>query len=406
MEPNAPRADRSRPAAIVLGLHGTGLRTARCLAEAGIAVHAVSLDPNESGRRSRLLHVEDRFDLSYDDDRIVEWLLPKAAALADRPVVFAICDAHALALARHAARLAPVCRTFTTPLPVLEKIVAKDGLYAAAARAQVPVPPAIIEPSAEELATWCRTNPAPYFVKPYYQGLEGAALQEKNRIFSESSELLDYVSRHGSARLIIQRKLRGGDGWIYDCYGYCDREGKVVTLASHRRIRQLPVDKGTTCYGEIPASPRNRGEDALFELTTRLLDGLGYHGIFGIEWLQDRETDELYVLDFNARPFSTVNHLKDCGLNLPLLAYDELTGAGLGEVPLTPRLRHLTWMGMNRDLVAFRQTRREQGLSWWQWIREFAGVRSFAFYTPSDPGPALDQLRKLVFRAGRGRVET
>ena len=395
------RVSRTRPAAIVLGLHGTGLRTARCLAECGIVVHAVSFNPIESGRRSRLLRIEDRFDLSYDDDRFVEWLEHKARTIGGRPVVFPICDAHALALARHRKTLDPVCRTFGTPIETLERIIGKDGLYAAAERAGVPVPPAIVQPSVADLENWCADHPAPYFVKPYYQGIEVAALKEKNRIFATKTELVAFVLENGSQALIIQRKLRGGDGWIFDCYGYCDRSGRVVTLASHRRIRQLPVDTGTTCYGEIPAAPRNRGEQALFDLTTRLLEGLGYHGIFGIEWLQDRETDELYVLDFNARPFSTVNHLKDCGLNLPLLAYRDLVGEDISTTERTPRLVHKTWIGVNRDLAAFRKTRHEGRASWLRWIGNVAGARSFAFFTVGDPGPGIDQLRRLFSRMGR-----
>jgi predicted ATP-grasp superfamily ATP-dependent carboligase len=283
----------------------------------------------------------------------------------------------------------------------LERIVGKDGLYATATRAGVPVPPAIVEPSLADLEQWCPGNPAPYFAKPYYQGIEVAALKEKNRVFATKEELISFVTEHGSRALIVQRKLRGGDGWIFDCYGYCDRGGRVVTLASHRRIRQLPVDTGTTCYGEIPAAPKSRGEQALFDLTTRLLEGLGYHGIFGIEWLQDRETDELYILDFNARPFSTVNHLKDCGLNLPFLAYRDLVGEDISRTPRTPKLVHKTWIGVNRDLVAFRTTRSADRGSWLRWIRDVAGARSFAFFTFRDPGPGVDQLRRLFLRVGR-----
>ncbi len=400
------RAGVDRPAAIVLGLHGTGLRTARCLAEEGIEVHSVALSPNESGRKSKLVQFEDRFDLSYDDDRIIDWLAQRAAAIGGRPVVFPICDEHAIAIARHRDRLDPVCRTFQASADTIERIVSKDGLYSAAEAVGAPIPPAVVEPTLEELDEWCRTNAAPYFAKPYYQGLEGAALEEKNRVFSTADELRDFVRERGSRALIVQRMLRGGDGWIFDCYGYCDASGRVVTMASHRRIRQLPIHTGTTCYGEIPASPRNRGQEALFELTSRLLDGLGYHGIFGIEWLQDQETDELYLLDFNARPFSTVNHLKDCGLNLPFLAYRELTGEDISGTERTPHLTHKTWIGMNRDLAAVRKSGGGAG-ALIRWIGELAGARSYAFFTWSDPGPGLDQLRRLFGRVGRGvRGET
>ena len=132
--------------------------------------------------------------------------------------------------------------------------------------------------------------------------------------------------------------MLGGDGHILDCYGLCASHCRPITLASHRRIRQGPANFGTTSYGEIPLRGDEAMESRLFDYTSRLLGGLKYHGIFGIEWLHDRETGELYLIDFNARPFSSIGHLHDCGLNLPLLAYRELCGEDLSHVPIRPTL--------------------------------------------------------------------
>ena len=97
--------------------------------------------------------------------------------------------------------------------------------------------------------------------------------------------------------------IRGGDGNIFDCYGLCDRGGRVVSMTSHQRLRQYPPDFGATSMGEIPAALPTKDEQFLFAATERLFNTVRFHGIFGIEWLRDETTGAFYLIDFNARPF-------------------------------------------------------------------------------------------------------
>ncbi len=382
-------------------MHSTGLRTAWCLVDRGVDVFAPSFSPDEPGRLSRQVGVLPEFSLSYSDDAVVDWLLGFAPTLADRPVVFPISDQHALALSRERSQLESICRLSSTPFDTMKKIVRKNGLYELARESEVPIPPSIVEPGVGELDDWCRANKGPYFVKPYYEGVPDSALTSKNQVFQGQESLMAFVRQHGARAIVIQRMVSGGDGWVFDCYGYCDSEGKAVTMASHRRIRQNPVNTGTTCYGEIPATGIGDREERIFDLTQKLLDGLGYHGIFGIEWLLDRETGDFYLLDFNARPFLTINHLADCGLNLPHLAYRELLGEDVSDIPLKPQLCHKTWMDLNRDLSSFSETIRVTKSSRLQWIREFLACRSHAFLRASDPLPGLEQLGRFIARVFR-----
>ena len=188
--------------------------------------------------------------------------------------------------------------------------------------------------------------------------------------------------------LIIQRILKGGDGRIYDCYGLCDKNGQVRTMASHRRIRQIKPHFGVTCYGEIPSDPPGIGQQELFDLTRKLLAKVRYHGIFGIEWLYERDTKRLYLLDFNARPFLTIGHLGDCGLNLPLVAYRELCGDELDGFPLVPELRRILWLNYWPHLHSFLKERGRAGRSWKGYFGELLRSRSFALWDFNDPIPA------------------
>lgn len=382
--------------AIVLAMHTTGLAAARCLADGGVTVYGVSTSTSDLGRRSKRLNLVDLAGKGVHEHLLGEWLYGYAKELGGRPVVLPASDEQALELARHHAQLDEVCRISSVTPSDYQRIVSKEGLYGLGEKTGVRVPPMVIEPSAAELRIFCDEHIGPYLAKPYYNGVSNCALREKNRVFPDGPSLLAYAEEYGTTALIIQRLIAGGDGWIFDAYGLCRRDGSIAVLASHRRIRQHPRGLGATSYGEIPAAPRGLSEDALFERTRKLLSGIRYHGIFGIEWLHERATGELYLIDFNARPFLSIGHLKDCGLNLPVLAFRELHDDPLDDVDPLPTLEHRYWMNVVPDLRSVRRRCLAGEMTWREWVNDVRRATSFAAIDTKDIGPALYQSRELA----------
>lgn len=390
------------PSVIVLCRALTGLATVRALHREGIDVHALVFSDHDLVRRSRCATVVDVPSHARHGEALIAFLLDYAAGLnatGGRPVVIPTCDEHALLLARHAQALHAQCRVWTTDHAELTRIVSKDGLYAVAQGLGVPTVPSLIEPRLDELAAWSEQHPAPYLLKPFYVGVAGSRLKHKNLRLDSRTALLDYVERHGAQSLIVQRLIQGGDGYVFDCYGLCDERGGIVSMATHRRWRQHRPDFGATSYGEIPAGLPDAGEQALMAQTEQLLGGLRYHGIFGIEWLLDRETGAFYLIDFNARPFMSLGHLTDSGLNLPALAYRELTGTLPADVERVPRLKHLLWVDLLRDLQTLRELRAARRITLIGWLRSVLRCRSLAYADWRDPGPGLGRAWELLHQA-------
>ena len=206
---------------------------------------------------------------------------------------------------------------------------------------------------------------------------------------------------HGAEALVVQRMIRGGDGNIFDCYGLCDRDGRVISISSHQRLRQFPPDFGTTSMGEIPAAIPSRDEQVLFAATEQLLNTVKYHGIFGIEWLREETTGTFYLIDFNARPFLTIGHLLDCGVNLPLLAYRELTGQSLADVKQRPAVQRKRWVYISNDIDTFRELRAVGRLGFLPWLLSLATCQSFAYLSWSDPLPGVHSVLNVFKRACR-----
>ncbi len=386
--------------AIVLCNTVTGIATVRALAECGVQVHACLFREDDPLGASRYAIKVPCYHLQNDEVGLVRFLTQYAAKLGNRPVLIPTGDAHALLLSKYSAELDPVCRIWQLPHSDLARVINKTMLYEAARAADAPTIPSLSAPTLAEVTEWSQQHPGPYILKPSYEGVSTCKLRAKNLVLEGREQLLSYVKTHGAESLVIQRMIRGGDGHIFDCYGLCDRNGRVVSLTSHQRIRQYPPNFGATSMGEIPAPLPTREEQFLFAATERLFNRVRYHGIFGIEWLRDEKTGAFYLIDFNARPFLTVGHLRDCGVNLPLLAYRELLGESLVGVNPRPAVKRMRWVYMHKDLDTFRMLRTtERRLSTVQWLLSVASCRSFAYMTWRDPMPGL-----LVFLRMTGRA--
>ncbi|KRT54435.1 hypothetical protein [endosymbiont of Ridgeia piscesae] len=127
---------------------------------------------------------------------------------------------------------------------------------------------------------------------------------------------------------------------------------------------------------------------------------LPFHGIFGIEWLEDKRTGKLHLIDFNARPFSSIGHLQDSGLNLSYLYYKELLGTDISDQPLKPVLRHKDWIDLKGDIKSFRQHQRRGDLSIGNWLLSLMRCRSFTFFRWHDLRPSLHILWSMLQHVG------
>lgn len=378
------------PPALVLAFSVTGLATVRGLARGGMPVHAAIFRNKPTARAVRYSRHCKTHELPFepeDEAALCEWLRSFAQSFDIRPVVIPTSDQTALFLSRHRDMLDRLFQFWNTDHEMLEDIISKERLYRIAHQAGIPVLPMISEPEPGELHAWCREHAPPYLIKPFYGAAPQCLLRTKNRVFTKASRLLDYANGMGMRKIIVQRFISGGDGHIIDCYGLCNRNGQPLTLATHRRLRQHMPDTGVTTYGEIPALGVD--EDRVFDLTRKLLAQFRFHGIFGIEWLRDRNSGELYLIDFNARPFSSIGHLTDCGLNLPLLAYQELVSQTDPQVPVRPALAHKCWIDFNKDLRNLRHRFRAGELHWPTYLKSLTQVRSCAYLSLTDPGPGL-----------------
>ncbi len=392
--------------AVVLCHTVTGIATVRALAEYGVEVHACVFRRDDPLHHSRHAIKVPCYHLLEDPTALVEFLIGYAHRIGNRPVLIPTGDADALLLARHAETLRPLYRIWELPYDDLGRIINKTTLYEAAQQAGAPIIPSVSTPTLAELKEWSAQHSGPYLLKPSYDGVRTCKLRSKNLLLETRDQLMSYVRNNGADSLVVQRMIRGGDGNIFDCYGVCDRDGRVVSLTSHQRLRQFPPDFGATSYGEIPAALPSKDEQFLFTATERLLNVVRFQGIFGIEWLRDASTGAFYLIDFNARPFLTIGHLRDCGVNLPILAYRDLTGQSLADIDPRPPVKRKRWVYVTKDIDTFREIRPRGHIGVFAWLMSLTTCRSFAYVSWDDPRPGLHSILNIISRALRFAVRS
>src|SRR5262249_50405048 len=95
-------------------------------------------------------------------------------------------------------------------------------------------------------------------------------------------------------------------------------ERRLLALAGSRYLRTWPADAGPVCFSRSIDVPVG-----LAEATGRLLDSLGWEGIFELELIQ-RDDEKFAVLDFNPRVYGSLALAVRTGAPLPAIWCDWL----------------------------------------------------------------------------------
>ena len=395
-----------RPPAIVLGLGVNGLSVVRSLGVEGVEVHGVSTGPGEPGRFSRYCRAIAAAPVAAGEEPFIEWLAAYAGRL-DCPVVLPTSDRFLLWLTRHRDRLDGICRLWRNDAGLIESLLSKERFQSILAAASLRSPPSLASPSERELRAWCADHPPPYLIKPFHEDALPNPLGTKNRVISSAEELLAYSKHQDGLRgLLVQRMLRGGDGWHYIVTGLSDGRGKLRALVTRRKLIQYPPDRGSAAHARLPACDSAEDEAVFLNAARVLLSTVRYHGLFSCEWLKERTSGDIFALDFNPRSVTGNSHLVAAGVNLAYLAYRDLCGEDLSAVPERAPVRLLYWADSWGCVGAWWRLRGSGRLGLGALLRALLRSRAHAVWSTRDPlpgiGHAVMQLGSL-WRSWRGR---
>ena len=383
--------------AVVLGMGVTGLGVTRSLGEAGIRVTGVDTTRWAPERFSRYCEPLVCPSPMIEPARVLELLLAEGERLERPAVLFPASDAFALFLSRHRAELGRRF-AFALPLPVVsEALVDKWLQHQMVERTGIPCPRTVRLESPADIPRIQREIGYPAFLKPRLSHRWARVFATKGFRVDGPADLERRLAQIAPSGLdvIVQAIIPGPNPNHYHVCAYIDASNQPLGLYVQRKLRQYPPDFGNGALNESVRAP-----DAA-ELGAALLQRVQYRGVGFIEFKRDARTGELTLIEVNPRlPLSNLLATR-CGVNLPLLAYLDLTGQK--PAAQTEYRVGLRFLVVGKDFRAFLHYRRRGELGFAAWARSVLTARVFPHLDPRDPLPFVLAVvrglwRRLVYR--------
>ena len=397
----------------VMNPYYSGLGIARSLACAGVPVYALTCDRNTPGARSRyfagIYEVPDGRD---QPERLRDRILQIRRQHEQRPVLFPTRDFDLLFLHEHRNALGAAYRLPQPEGASLVRTMDKYELAQVAASVGIPTPATAVVGSMDELERLMPGLRFPLVIKPRFaehwrrNGLWQRVGASKAIIVGTPEELRSrYCALSAlTPELLVQTYVSGLDADIAVCCCYISQGGELLGHFTGRKLKQNPPLVGTGSVVEATEV------DEVLALSLRLLRALGHRGLAEVEFKYDSATRTFFLIEVNPRHWDQHELGTLVGVNLSLIAYQDMTDASVRSVQPAYRTgQQYKWVAERELLLGIadslsHERRRQSGLSALRAVgtvlREAAallrGERVFALMRLRDPMPSLLMCLRLL----------
>ena len=371
------------PYAIVIGLDCiTGLQSARILARHGVPVIGLAKDLNNFCCKTKVC--EKILQVNTASEDLIVFLESIGPTLEQKAVLFPCTDMSVLTLSRHRQRLLQWYHIALPKPEVVEMLMDKVSFSTHAQKEGLPIPRTFFlknridaEVAASELTFPCIMKPpmkTPTWEKNTRAKVYKIASQK------EFLELYDQCSDWADL-LMAQEWIEGDDSSLYSCNCYFSSDSEPLVTFIARKIRQWPVETGTSCLGE---EVRN---DVVLEESIRLFRSVNYHGLGYVEMKRDVRTGKHYIIEPNiGRPTGRSAIAETGGVELLYTKYCDLLNLPL---PANREQKYLgvKWMYLRHDIQSALYYWWNGKLTLREWWRSIRGRKMDAVFSWNDQAP-------------------
>ncbi|WP_431998795.1 ATP-grasp domain-containing protein [Streptomyces fungicidicus] len=362
--------------------HGT-LGAVRSLGRAGVEVHLVADSAGSPVHRSRYVHrMHAPPPPGASADEILA-VLRRVAGQVGRPaVLIPLDDATAIAAGRLRDDLSPSYLLPAMPATLSERVADKAELAAVCASADVPHPLTLVPDSPRGAAEDARRLGLPLVAKWSRPWLlpAGSGLRSTQVVHTaQQARALHARTAEAGSPLLLQAFLPPGEDRDWFFHGYADRSGTVRAGGPGRKQLSWPRGAGLTAVGHWTPNAEVR------TLAERVTGGLGYRGVFDLDFRRCGSTGRYHLLDFNPRPGAQFRLFADsAGLDVVRALHLDLTGRPLPDgQPVAGRsfvvenyapFAALRTAPGGRELAWYARDDRVPGWAMWAlWVRHVSG---------------------------------
>lgn len=325
-------------------------------------------------------------------DETLESLTNFGKKFDNRPVVFFNGESDVLFFSKFRNRLSQFYNIVLAEDEMIKDLLNKDRFSILSDKYSLPTPKTFIVNSKDDCKKYSVNTGFPVVIKPvkqrlwHQQNIIDVIGIHKALLINNQNELDDFLIKYPDEPfdLLLQQYIPGTDNDHYDLHTYIDKSGNEKGTVLGRKIRTYPVHFGIGCYTHYEDLPEvNR-------LCIDTLSKINYRGVANINLKKHSETGEFYIFEINPR-FSIWTIIDTaCGVNLPLLAYNDAL-----DIPTEYLVSHgnpQRWLYFGSDFKAMLGYRKYGELTVWEWLKSYfsyKGKIEFHVFAIDDPVPFI-----------------
>jgi predicted ATP-grasp superfamily ATP-dependent carboligase len=395
-----------RTAVFVEGLDVSAYGITRSVGRYGVPVYALNDRLRDPLRYSRYL----RKCFIYPDDPdqprayagdsvgneevVSKLLLEWGSQFRQKPALFATSDWFARLLSSKQQALSGKFLFHWVPPDLFNTIVDKGRMVAFCQRAGVNVPRTHITGPDDDMEAVTSSFVYPCIIKPVHRYTAGFPVETAKVLIAQNAqEALRFFSKYPQLKggTLMQELIEGGDDQVFQCTALINTAGELAAYSTVRKLRQYPPGFGSMCYGQTEPNEEMAGE------ALKVLRALGYRGLGSLEFKYRKNDGKYYFIEMNTRLPWYNGIFADANINLPYLAYLDLTGEAS---QVTPGQRNQTrWVSAHNFSSWYRESNGRRDLGTAAFASHVYGANSYAWWNWSDPAPFLGSIALAARRS-------
>lgn len=256
----------------------------------------------------------------------------------------------------------------------MKKLAEEAGLL-------VPLHQVIVLDSTDEIG-W---EKFPAIVKPI-RSIEGNKSDIKV-VWSQEELIrcLGLLKRNNYSSAMIEEYIHSDNDYMVEYMGYVRKNGECVVSGALKKIREYPIQRGSTSYAEIYPNLPDVGVSQI----QAFLSKTGFYGIFDIEFKSDGKN--AYFIEVNFRNGAPSYALNAIGRNV---AYEWISDAEpKNSEELIQNDKPVLLMHEFNDFKNCRQTKMGLG----KWFRQYKNAQVKLVYNPHDIKPVFSYILKRTW---------
>ncbi|MFA5337271.1 MAG: hypothetical protein WC330_02955 [Candidatus Omnitrophota bacterium] len=375
--------------AVVLGLSACGLGVIRSLGRENITVLGMDYETDgHDGFYSKYAKSMICPHPVYNPEQLFKFMVDRFGKKEKKPILFPTADEFVQFISDYRDKLEKYFLFNISSKEIIDSIIDKKIQYELAKKVGVTISETYYPESIEDIYNLKDKITYPLIIKGRYSfkwrevaggTLKGLKVNNGNELVEKCREIFEKKTP-----VIIQKIIIGPNANHFKFCAYINREGKILTKFTLRKIRQYPVDFGVgSCVESLEY-------EELSKIGENFFKGINYIGVGSAEFKLDLNDKTLKLIELNPRYWMQNEQAAYCGVNFSLAQYLDLSNQA---APAIEKFKTgVRWINPLHDLKSYIEQNKNDKLFLFHWGLMLLKCQVFAVFSWKDMKPFLASL--------------